>query len=190
MSETTSGKSEEKIYAKAGDRGFSFLFHDYGLAREPKQGHFGTIVGTGGSGKSVLALQLVTDLLNEEDEKENAVDGKEHENEPRPLAFYFTLEASPQELASQVDQFIWGKQRYRGKKDELLFKEDSEGNYAGKGLHIVSIPSPAESLNALILKIRQSIAKQLNGLKRLVAVIIDPIGAVNIRDDLRLDLIN
>ena len=151
--------------------------------RQEKDGHLNTIVGRGGSGKSILALQLVTNLLK----RENGP----HPNRPH-AAFYFTLEASPQELKRQLLQFTWGRDYFtqwmkRGfqQKDELRVTGDDE--YAN-GLYLLHIPSPVESLNSLNLQIRQTIARQLHQIGGLEAIVIDPIGAVSSGDDFRTSL--
>jgi len=151
--------------------------------RNENEGHFGTIVGRGGSGKSILALQVVTELLRSADA--NKLDS----NCPN-AAFYFSLEASPKELQRQVEQFEWG-QRYQGKWER---PGDSNRHVSGEdeyaaGLYIISIPLPAESLNAVSLKIRQTIASQLRRFNKLAAIVIDPMGAVNAGEDLRTNLI-
>ena len=180
------------VYANAADPGLRFILPSLisdefgGLMRDEREGHLGTIVGRGGSGKSILALQLVTDLLNRRDDLDTERDPK------RPnAAFYFTLEASPIELARQVRQFSWGWDRYRnwysfGYQDRTP-RVLGDDQYSS-GLYLLSIPSPTESLNALNLKIRQTISQQLGQIKHLDAIVIDPMGAVNAGTDLRTDL--
>ncbi|MCG8573816.1 MAG: AAA family ATPase [Flavobacteriales bacterium] len=178
------------IYANAKDDGFAFIFprtpmpqqaepegkgnaqsghksKDGGLVRESKHGHLATIVGRGGTGKSILALQLITSLL------ENA--NKKDQNPKKPAAaFYFTLESSVAELKNQMDCFEWGKEYSK--------------NPAEKGLHIIQIPSPAEDLTALLLQIRQYIARKLTDFGELSAIVIDALGGILLMDDLRNDL--
>ena len=115
------------IWADADDEGFKFLLppdHDDlatsgeasggdsrgrsqlaqgGLRRDPDHGHLVTIVGRGGAGKSIFALQLVTALLKGEHP------GGSYKGQPLPAAFYFTLEAQREELESQYRSFEMGK---------------------------------------------------------------------------------
>lgn len=172
--------SAETIYAHAGDAGLSFIFPAErrtdgpgGLQRHANIGHLSTIVGRGGSGKSILALQLVTQLLNDAT--------KERGSLPAPAAFYFTLEASPIELLHQVRQFGWGN-RY-STETTALDANDLEVN----GLHLVEIPAPAASVNELCLRIRQTVARRLDKIGSLVAIVVDPIGAVAAIDELPTD---
>src|SRR5260370_9020238 len=191
------------VYADADDPGLRFILptlrrgEEGGLAREKNNGHFGTIVGRGGSGKSVLALQLVTALLESED-KTKAVRGgggrkvfAEGSVYCRQAGFYFTLEASPAELKRQLLQFEWGQKRYKGwekeRKEESKRVSSNDDEY-WNGLYLVAIPSPAESLNAVNLQIRQTIGKQLEHVDDLVAIVIDPMGAINVGNDLRAAL--
>ena len=177
------------VYADAGDPGLRFILpgpkESGGLLRNRDDGHLGTIVGRGGSGKSILALQLVTELLNREDEAVPVSGDRPHS------AFYFTLEASPQELKRQVSQFSWGR-RYDGKwdskEDVHQFPRAAGGDEYSNGLYLLSIPSPVESLNTLNLQIRQTIARQLQSISGLVAIVIDPMGAINTNDELRTSL--
>jgi KaiC/GvpD/RAD55 family RecA-like ATPase len=144
--------------------------------RHRKDGHLSTIVGRGGSGKSILALQLVTALL------ERSVSLAQEGSEPKNCAaFYFTLEASPEELKRQVTQFEWGRKRY----EEWTKRET---HLHSNGLFLVSVPSPAESLNTLALQIRQTVARQMQHVDSLAAIVIDPMGAINADRDLRHDL--
>lgn len=181
------------IYADAGDEGLRFILPSAkqkekgGFLRQEGDGHLNTIVGRGGSGKSILALQLVTSLLKNASLSDS--------NRPH-AAFYFTLEASPRELGRQLLQFTWGD-RYEDwresdsslgrifKKDESRVTGDDE--YAN-GLYLLRIPSPVESLNALNLQIRQMIARQLQRIGGLEAIVIDPMGAVSAGDDLGTSL--
>ena len=168
MSEAT------QIRADAGDPGLNFVLQK-GLLRDAGEGHLGTIVGRGGSGKSILALQLVTELLRIADETNK-------DQNRRPAAFYFTLEASPGELRNQVVQFKWGEKRYRGAWVE-------QGGLCSKeGLHLVSVPSPVESLRTLNQKIRQTIAGHLPKIASLAAIVIDPVGAANVGQDTETNL--
>jgi KaiC/GvpD/RAD55 family RecA-like ATPase len=167
-----------------------------GLARNLKDGHLCTIVGRGGAGKSILALQLATSLLR------NKID------EPGPhAAFYFTLEASPKELKQQVLKFEWGKD-YRDLPSAAGAAGNAANGTAGEELllylapknaepstlplrprlFLLSIPSPVESLNSLNLQIRQTIARELQFIRGLPAIVIDPVGAVNTDEDLRTSL--
>jgi KaiC/GvpD/RAD55 family RecA-like ATPase len=181
-----------EIYADAGDEGLRFILPSAtrrekgGLLRQEGDGHLNTIVGRGGSGKSILALQLVTDLLA----RNNGSDSK-------PVAaFYFTLEASPRELARQLLQFTWGGPYENWQTSDLsdgrVFKKNAsrvsgDDEYA-KGLYLIRIPSPVESLNTLNLQIRQTVARQLHQIGGLEAIVIDPMGAVNAGEDLRTSL--
>jgi len=181
-----------EIYADAGDEGLRFILPSAmrrekgGLLRQEGDGHLNTIVGRGGSGKSILALQLVSDLLA----KNNGSDSK-------PLAaFYFTLEASPRELARQLLQFTWGEPYKDWQMSDLsegrVFKQNAsrasgDDEYAN-GLYLIRIPSPVESLNTLNLQIRQTVARQLHQIGGLEAIVIDPMGAVNAGEDLRTSL--
>jgi KaiC/GvpD/RAD55 family RecA-like ATPase len=170
---------ETHIRADAGDPGFRFVLQE-GLVRGAG-GHLGTIVGRGGSGKSILALQIVTRLLKEAHEAERL---KGVDPARLSAAFYFTLEASPEELARQVDQFDWGFDQY----GEDWKKEKTGNDRYANGLHLVSVPSPVESLRALGMKIRQTIAAKLQQIGNLAAIIIDPMGAVNPAEDLEANL--
>lgn len=180
-----------KVYADARDPGLSFILpsldpHKGGVVRDPTEGHFGAIVGRGGAGKSILALQIVTELLENAGRRQST--GR-NEFSPPPAAFYFTLEAHPRELRGQVEQFTWGQRRYAGKWDPKKGSRVAGEDEYSEGLYLISIPSPAESLNALNLKIRQTIAAQLKGIGSLEAIVIDPLGAVNVGDELRANLI-
>lgn len=175
------------IYADAGDPGLRFILpgprESGGLKRNHGNGHLGTIAGRGGSGKSILALQLVTELLNRQAERIRASKQLPH------AAFYFTLEASPQELKRQISQFSWGdRYGWDRKKDIHKFPRARGSDEYSDGLYLLSIPSPVESLNALNLQIRQTIARQLQRITSLVAIVIDPMGAINTDDDLRISL--
>lgn len=66
------------LYADADDQGLSFILPSLksdqgGLACNKKHGHFSTLVGRGGSGKSILALQLATALLQRVDSRVAAI---------------------------------------------------------------------------------------------------------------------
>lgn len=185
---TSQQLGQPQIRAEAGDPGFKFVLQS-GLLRGPN-GHLGTIVGRGGSGKSILALQIVTQLLTtaHEEERKAGVTAGRHS-----AAFYFTLEASPRELANQVGQFTWGQTHY-DEKWERTTKDVKSDHVSGndeynKGLYLVSVPSPVESLRALGVKIRQTIAAQLPRIGKLAAIIIDPMGAVNAAEDVETNLI-
>lgn len=182
-------------YADADDEGFRFILpssqssqgprrrtlraseYEGGLARSRDAGHFASVVGRGGTGKSFFALQLVTSLLKREQRTNPAT----HKSRLHS-AFYFTLEASPQELVTQVGHFGWS----RNKRDWHSGQDEDERH--SEGLYIVKIPSPAQSLSALNLQIRQSIARKLDWINQLVAIVIDPLGGVNLGDDLRSEL--
>src|SRR5579864_79182 len=177
----------QKVYADAGDPGLRFILPsprsetEGGLVRDRFEGHLGAIVGRGGSGKSILALQLVTRLLKCADEERKTDPDHPH------AAFYFTLEASPNELMRQVCQFSWGSKRYKHVEDDS--PRVSAHNRYSNGLYLISIPSPVENLNAITLKIRQTIASQLGQIKSLVSIVIDPMGAVDGGADIRTNLI-
>lgn len=172
----------QQVNADAGIDGINFILQSPnrktgGIVRNRKQGHLVTITGRGGTGKSVLALQFLTDLL-----------GIETDNTLIRRAFYFTLEASPLELARQVCAFEFG-QRYfekglfkKVKPDDLSWKEG--------GLYVYSIPSPINDLSTLIQNIRQKIADSLaeEPFDELIGIAIDPIGGVHSREKLRADL--
>src|SRR6266404_4830153 len=157
----------DQIFADACNDGISFILQSPdlvpekgGLIRDPGQGHLVTITGRGGTGKSLLALQFLTDLL----EQSKGV----------PAAFYFTLEASPWELARQLQAFKFGhrysrcneppgnRQSSDGRKEPSFTNMNPESLY-GKcaGLHIKAIPSPTEDLSVLIRQVRQTIADEL-----------------------------
>lgn len=183
---------KKRIYADAGDEGFRFLFPSLspdsdparpsdeperdggGLRRDRNRGHFATIVGRGGTGKSSLALQIVSELLNEE---EKALD-TEHQH----AVFYFTLEATPYELFHQASQYEWAK-RYTTEPDENVVAA-----HESNGLFIVPVPSPVSDLNALILSVRQTIAEKLASFSHLTAIVIDPLGGVSLKEGIRSEL--
>jgi len=181
------------LFADANDDGIRFILQspdkdhtNGGLLRDREQGHLVTMAGRGGTGKSVLALQFLTELLNQSEGKS-------------PAAFYFTLEASPLELARQLRDFEFG-QRYFPHPE--LTREESEGSpplrdlthdslyWSCGGLHLHAIPSPVEDLAVLIRQIRQTIANILveNLFDDLVGIVIDPLGGIRSRDTLRTDL--
>ena len=179
-----------EIYADAGDRGFSFILPSTtpnlgGVVRHPDEGHFGTIVGQGGAGKSILALQIVTRLLKNADKASPSVQSRA---DCAHAAFYFSLQAHPRELKRQVQQFIWGKERYTSWERPRGSRISGEDQYSN-GLYLISVPPPIESLNALTLKIRQTIAGELKLVSGLVAVVIDPIGSVESGEHLRTHLV-
>lgn len=167
---------DENIYADAGNAGLRFILPSPldatkgGLSRGIDDGHLSAIVGRGGSGKSMFALQILTGLLNE---------AKPSGEKRSPAAFYFTLEASPDELCKQIGKFKWGQDRY---KDE--WKAEGNSRFSN-GLYVIDIPSPVASLVALNLQIRQSIARKLSTIGPLVAIVIDPMGALDTGGDLR-----
>jgi KaiC/GvpD/RAD55 family RecA-like ATPase len=173
----------ELIYANAGDEGFSFILPDNqepasriicgGIVKRVDQGHLVTIVGRGGTGKSIFALQLVTALLKDAEKNYDCW----HEFQ-KPSAFYFSLEASPDELQSQMIQFAWGER----------YKSGSNYDFEGNGLYLIPMPSPKEDLTALILQIRQTIARVLPKIGELVAIVVDPLGGVSLENDLRNEL--
>jgi KaiC/GvpD/RAD55 family RecA-like ATPase len=204
-----------RLFADARDDGISFILQspdyyrilqspDYyplnqghiegGLLREQNQGHFVTIAGRGGTGKSLLALQFLTDLLNRADPttgvgKDNPVNGQQ----PESRAFYFTLEASPLELARQLKDFDFGKNRYfqdPASEDVLRNILPEAPVWKNRGLHIQAIPSPVEDLTVLIHLVRQTIATALAEapFNELVGIAIDPLGGVRNRESLRTDL--
>jgi KaiC/GvpD/RAD55 family RecA-like ATPase len=199
----TEEKQDERI-AHAGDRGLEFVLQD-GLKRGKAEGHLGAIVGRGGSGKSILALQFVTQLLNDANKKDLPA-GKKN------TAFYFTLEATPKELCEQVKRFKWGTnfcqisgdqekdpagtgelclnrpQPTETKQAKDAAEAKTEKQLSDGVLCIESIPSPAESLTAVAFKIRQTIATKLRTIGELVAIIIDPIGGIAMQDGLESDL--
>jgi KaiC/GvpD/RAD55 family RecA-like ATPase len=130
-----------------------------------------------------LALQIVTELLNQADSvNTNNEDGRVH------AAFYFSLEAHPTELRRQVQQFTWGYKRYKAWGNNIGVPGLSGEHEYSNGLYLVSVPPPAESLNALLLKIRQTIAGEFKRVKNPVAIVIDPIGAVETEDDFGTNL--
>jgi len=157
----------DHLFADASNDGISFILQSPdlvpekgGLIRDPEQGHLVTIAGRGGTGKSLLALQFLTDLLNQ--------------SKGTPAAFYFTLEASPWELVRQLRDFKFGCRyspcnepsrsgRWRGDSDEPSFTNLTHESLYGrcKGLHIRAIPSPTEDLSVLIRQVRQTIADEL-----------------------------
>ncbi|MGH9800745.1 MAG: RAD55 family ATPase, partial [Blastocatellia bacterium] len=219
-----------RIFADAGDDGIRFIlprpisvpkkdpsggYTKGGLIREPDQGHLITFAGRGGTGKSVLALQFLTELLRQSEKKKKT-----------PAAFYFTLEASPLELVLQLQEFRFGQLYFfpELEKDEPGTHPDKLGNRTSlggakgtkkdkpgtdpdktnsdnpnaddlfweheKGLYIHAIPSPIDDLTTLIRQVRQTIAERLSkqGFNDLVGIVIDPLGGVRDRDTLRTDL--
>ncbi|GEM_PF-4931893 len=195
------------VYADADDEGFRFILQPpeeesnkrmggFALQKDSdeeesaveRRGHLVTIVGRGGTGKSILALQLVTKLLK----RKKSDHGKQG---PGPAVFYFTLEATPGELITQARQFKWGKKRYGAGKAKRSGQGpvDPSSNCGStelisKGLHILSVPSPVQDLNTLILLIRQSIARKLAEISEIAAIVIDPMGGITVRGSLREEL--
>lgn len=197
MSPDDGAQERQVFYADAGDEGFRFILPsttsstEGGLARPRGFGHLCTIVGRGGTGKSILALQLVTWLLKQRNKETGLAAAKPN------AAFYFTLEASPAELVTQVLQFRWGRESYqehwgafdpkKRSKKEGARCEGPDDRYSN-GLYIVRIPSPAQDLNAVNRQVRQTIARQLPTIRGLVAIVIDPMGGIILGDDLRSEL--
>ncbi len=195
-------RTHPDIYAHGGDEGLQFILPsdkrdglEGGILRRDDQGHLVTMVGRGGTGKTILALQLMTQLLADAAEKyEGWPSDRKHG------AFYFTLEATPFEIYNQLAQFSWGKRLLLGadpdSKDPLevesavasLRPKMSADRWSHSGLHVISIPSPAEDLTALILQVRQTIARELFEIGRLTAIGIDPLGGINLGIDLRNEL--
>ena len=184
----------EWIWADADDEGFKFLlpFDDLetaergaqsndpqapppaqgGLCRHPEHGHLVTIVGRGGAGKSIFALQLVIELLR-----------KEYPESPNPKrllpgAFYFTLEAQREELKSQFSSFSWGRPK----------STDGKARPWLDALRIESLSSPIEDLNTLIQRIRHTVARELAEVNQVVAIVIDALGGIEISPELRYHL--
>ncbi len=212
MTDETGSPSQplpEIIYADAGDDGFRFIFPGPrpkgspqpegsaapggpkddrdaskigGLRREKGQGHLVTLVGRGGTGKSFLALQLITHLLDHERRMDEKTEPSEDPTRRDHAAFYFTLEASPRELAHQAKEFSWGEHY----DDELPSSDKLE--WVSQGLHVVSIPSPVADLSALILLLRQTIADKLHTLGRLTAIVVDPMGGVLLTSAIRNEI--
>jgi len=187
-------------YADACDDGISFILQNPnqasqkgpttgGLRRELGQGHFVTIAGRGGTGKSMLALQFVTDLLNQIQPLKVA---ESDSPQVKAAAFYFTLEASPLELARQLHDLKFGQKRYFIEETNEPFKGTTSESldWHCAGLHIHGIPSPIEDLTVLIRQIRQTIANALakDRFNELVGIVIDPLGGVRARETLRTDL--
>lgn len=186
------------LFADAGDDGIQFILpspeNDYtvgGLTREPDQGHLVTFAGRGGTGKSVLALQFLTNLLRQSEERNKGVKNWTQ------AAFYFTLEASPLELVQQLQKFKFGKRYFFPDLDEDSLEPNPDNPNADaltwkheKGLYIQAIPSPIEDLTVLIRQVRQTIAEihVKQPLNELVGIVIDPLGGVRSRDTLRTDL--
>lgn len=189
-------------YADACDDGISFILQNPnqdtkrgsttgGLIRDRDQGHFVTIAGRGGTGKSMLALQFVTDLLNQSDTADVSRVSK-GSNRVEPAAFYFTLEASPLELARQLRDLRFGQKRYfsRATDDPIRGLTSESLDWSCRSLHIHAIPSPIEDLTVLIRQVRQTIANTLatEPFNDLVGIVIDPLGGVRFRKTLRTDL--
>jgi KaiC/GvpD/RAD55 family RecA-like ATPase len=140
-----------------------------------------------------LALQMAVALLQRVDpNKATAKAGLEQRSDKcECAAFYFTLEASPAELKRQVLQFEWGQARFDGWAQHRPNPTRVSGtNEYWNGLYLISIPSPAESLNTVNLLVRQTIAEQLKFVNNLVAIVIDPMGAIDVGHDLRTDLVH
>jgi KaiC/GvpD/RAD55 family RecA-like ATPase len=187
---------ERKFWADAGDDGFRFILSDVwsvhaggtddttarkgGILRSGDGGHLATIVGRGGTGKSILALQLVNELLMTSAAQ-------------RPAAFYFTLEASPKELDHQSNRFGWNMARHAKRPqaaqaphpEVLRVKEPS---VARGGLAIVPIPSPTEDFASFVLHIKQTVARHLDQFDELSAIVVDPLGGITLAADLRSEL--
>src|ERR1051325_2227092 len=183
------------LFADANDDGIRFILQippknqvpgsvrEGGIIRYPDQGHFVTIAGRGGTAKSVLALQFLTALL-------------EKSKSEHPAAFYFSLEASPKELATQLGHFRFGRRHFPattvggGDKSSARLTHDSLDWESHGGLYIHAIPSPIEDLTVLIRQVRQNIARILSKtpFDDLVGIVIDPLGGVRSRETLRTEL--
>ena len=185
--------SDPTVYAHGNDEGFRFILPTEsrttdagGLVRKDDQGHTVTIVGRGGTGKTFFALQLITQILTD------AYKTYERWPEERPhAAFYFTLEATPYELYQQLMQFAWGRELMgvnSGEESGGPGPAINDDRWFHKGLFIMSVPSPAQDLSALLLQVRQTVASELRNIGRVLAIGIDPLGGIDLKPDLRTDL--
>ncbi len=176
--------------ADAGDPGLRFLFPGAsgtsstgnlgGLLRPTDHGSVVTIAGRGGTGKSILALQFAIRLLAAPDEDLSA--------RPRPAAFYFSLEAPADEIKRQLLSFPWGIEWHRRRHAaprERGAPHAERTTWDHNGLHVRTVPSPVPDLTSLVVRIRQQIAASLRDVTRLVAIVVDPVGGVALKDDLR-----
>ena len=197
--------SPHRVFADADDEGFRFILPGEtaepaesaersrgGLVRERGRGHFVTLVGRGGTGKSIFALQLLSQLLGTANGEVGDYHDYSHDEWPptpaghrHHAAFYFTLEASPAELVNQLHQFTWGKRVIGDYDQEPDIHADQ---WCHNGLNIVAVPSPTLGLGSLNRHIRQTIARQLGSIGRLVAIVVDPMGGIALREDLRSEL--
>lgn len=187
---------DERIWADAGDEGFRFIFGNDrvgsfevpqgsgahsrsagGILRVATNGHLATIVGRGGTGKSILALQIINHLLRAGRRSVPA-------EYLRSAAFYFTLEASPLELLEQSRLFRW-RMSPSSAGGDLVVKAPlrSSGRLA-----IVPIPSPTEDFTSVVLQIKQTISQHLDQFDELAAIVIDPLGGITLGQDLRSEL--
>ena len=179
------------LYANAADEGLQFVLpstsyatdQNGGLAREEDRGHVATVVGKGGTGKSMLALQVLAQLLDDAKDVYRPLDKARWGSRPH-AAFYFTLEASPYELACQLSDFQWGRWLVGGG----MPKRDQQEWTSTGGLHVVTLPPPVPSLTTLHHHIRQTIARSLPKVARVVAIVIDPVGGVDLGDDVRNEM--
>ncbi len=188
----TDSSIDKYIFADAGDKGFAFILdHPQfqkaalekrgGLCRHIERGHLVTIVGQGGTGKTILAFQILAHLIENKDE----IDLNGEKKIIDPMSFYFSLEASPAEIKAQLIPFQWASR--------LGIVEGDGPNYDDLeletiNLKVLSIPSPADDLSGLIDQIRQIIAPNLHKMKSLKAVVVDPLGGVRLGPDLARDL--
>ncbi len=192
------------IFAHAGDPGLQYVLMPQaelgakrptgqgpgGLFRTEDHGHLVTIVGRGGTGKSILSLQLVCQIVDDSNQNSGGTypkdEGKWDETTaPRDhTAFYFTLESPHRELAEQAARFDWGK-RFR----DLPNPKDGPPDVRSEGVRIISAPAPTQDVAGLVQYIRQNIANSLGEIKRVVAVVIDPFGGVEVTEDLRHGLL-
>lgn len=196
------------IYAHGNDPGLKFIFSKPtrdaggtsagevggGIYREEGEGHFVTFVGRGGTGKSLLTLQIVVNLLKQANPvaanarstyPESEMPDNDSDNPRHHAVFYFTLEASAGELATQIKQFSWGKEFLGLADDPAKAHANLAAGKRFRGLQIIEIPSPALNILSVVQLIRQRIASSLNSIGRVVAIVIDPLGGIALEDDLQ-----
>lgn len=145
------------------------------------EGHLVTIVGPGGTGKSIFSLQLASSLLRKEEESATG------NIETRPHAvFYFTLEARPGELFDQLrrlkSDIQWRMEPAH--PDPQITKVVCQSEKRKIELQIIRVPSPARDISSVVQLVRQRISSALPKIGRIIAIVIDPLGGIKIEEDL------
>ena len=184
------GNSKDKRPAAHGDdEGFKFILGGYGIERAEDAGHLVAIAGRGGTGKSIYTLQTVVQLLRD---PLQCYPMEKWGAGTHDTVFYFSLEATPDELLKQLRSFTWYTNNFADEPErdpksgiEIHCKGISGKSYC---LRILSVPTPTLDIPSLTRLIEQRIADSLGDVRRLAAIVIDPLGGLTLDEGMQHDL--